>query len=86
MWKDIKSVVTHKPSRYPSGELQVRADRCDGELLATMPLGGTTHGDETSHLNAPLHAQGRRDLCFRFATGGYDPLWVIDSVQLKAGE
>ena len=83
LWKDIKQVVERKPEKYPAGELQLRLDRCDGELLATAsiePLLAQPRGAKFDFALPPR--PGTHDLCLQFATGRHDPLYVIDSVQL----
>jgi hexosaminidase len=83
LWKDIKSVVTRKPLKYPAGELQVHLDRCDGDLLAAVALAPALANAGTTQLEVPIgHHAGTHSLCLRFATGKYDPLWAIDWVQL----
>jgi len=70
--------------RTPEGELEVRIDRCDGELLARIPLAPAAGSDAVSTLPPARIAPraGRHDLCLRFAQPGLDPLWVLDSVRL----
>ncbi len=83
LWKDIKSVKSNAPLRYPSGELQVRRAGCEGELIATLSLAPVLQLHGVTSVDAKVAPrQGQQDLCFKFATGKHDPLWVIDSVQL----
>ena len=83
LWKDMKSVVTRKPLKFPAGELQVHLDRCDGDLLAAVALTPALAHAGTTRLEVPIgHHAGTHSLCLRFATGKYDPLWAIDRVQL----
>ncbi|HEY1139445.1 MAG TPA: family 20 glycosylhydrolase [Lysobacter sp.] len=83
LWRDIKQVVT-RPAAVPGGALEVRIDRCDGPVLATLPLAPARNSEALTALEAPLPATvGRHDLCFVFASGSYDPLWAIDEVRLR---
>jgi N-acetyl-beta-hexosaminidase len=70
--------------RTPEGELEVRIDGCEGELLARIPLAAAAGSEAVSTLPAARIAprEGRHDLCLRFAQPGLDPLWVLDSVRL----
>jgi hexosaminidase len=70
----------------PEGELLVLLDRCDGELLARLPLAPASHSDAVTLLPAaPLPARtGRHDLCLRFAQHGLDSIHVLDWVELRA--
>jgi hexosaminidase len=86
LWKDIKSVVTHTPKKFPAGELQVRLDRCDGELLAAAPIVELATQPQGARIDISLPSRsGTHDLCLRFAAGRHDPLYVIDSVRLAPG-
>jgi hexosaminidase len=82
LWKDVAGIVTRAPST-DSGELQVRLDSCDGEVLASMSLASARDRTALSTLNAPLARHtGSHDLCLFFTGKSPDPLWVIDSVRL----
>jgi hexosaminidase len=67
-----------------NGELLVHLDRCDGPLIARIPLPALTASGPATILSAgalqPQH--GRHDLCLRFAQRGIDPMRAIDWVQL----
>jgi hexosaminidase len=82
LWKDAAKIVLHKPAT-PAGELQVRMDRCDGEILTTIALAGVASSNGTVKLEASLAPprQGTHDLCFVFTRATVDPMWAIDSVQ-----
>ena len=83
LWHDIKQVVNRKPEKYPAGELQLRLDRCDGKALAIVPIGALAAQPRGAKLDIELTARtGTHDLCLQFASGGHDPLYVIDTVQL----
>ncbi|MGH8494960.1 MAG: family 20 glycosylhydrolase [Gammaproteobacteria bacterium] len=69
----------------PEGELEVRANGCDGERIAVLPLGKAARRHDVSVLSAELAAppEGTTDLCFRFTASDVDPLWAIDWVALS---
>ncbi len=82
LWKDSKSVVV-RPAGTRSGELEVRIDSCQGEVIARLSLQPALQNDRLTRLEAPLGARaGNHDLCLTFGTGTRDPLWVIDRVEL----
>ena len=69
----------------PEGELEVRLDTCEGEVVARLPLAPAAGSQAVTTLpRAPLAARpGRHDLCLRFAQRGVDPMWVIDTIRLE---
>jgi hexosaminidase len=81
---DVKKIPLHGPSTA-AGELEVRLDSCEGELIAVLPLAVVKASD---HAVTALPATqisprpGRHDLCLRFTRLAVDPIWVIDSVQI----
>jgi len=79
LWHDEAKVVRRK-STSGADELQIRLDDCNGPVFAATPLRGEQPELET--LDVPLAATGTHDVCFAFATGGHDPLWLIDFVRL----
>jgi hexosaminidase len=81
--EDIRKIVLAHP-HTPAGELEVHLGKCDGELLARLPLAPASASHAVTVLpRAALRApRGKHDLCLRFAQPGLDPLWVIDWVQL----
>ncbi len=82
LWKDASGIVTREPATE-SGELLVRLDSCEGEVLATLSLAPALMNPALTDLSAPLPEQsGAPDLCFVFTGKSPDPLWVIDSVAL----
>lgn len=83
LWKDAKNVVRRAASAA-DGALEIRIDGCEGELLARLPLTPALGNDELTTIEAalPQHS-GVHDLCLTFATGGVEPLWVIDTVELR---
>lgn len=82
LWKDAGQVVT-RPAKVEGGALEVRLDGCEGEPIATLPLkpARASSGLTTLETTLPTLA-GRHDLCFTFASGEYNPMWVVDEVAL----
>jgi len=79
---DLAKVVFDKP-RTPTGELEVRLDRCDGPLVASIPLGAATRNSGVSTIRGSLPPQqGRHDLCMTFTQTGPNPLWMLDRLTL----
>lgn len=77
--------VTARPMTTPEGEIEVHLDRCDGQLLARLPLADAAKTLAQTRLEAALPViEGRHTLCI-FATG--DPregrMWAIDTVRLS---
>jgi hexosaminidase len=66
------------------GELEVRLDRCDGELIASLPLAPAVANDGVTRLPpaAIRPREGRHDLCLTFTGRSIDPMWAIDSIEL----
>src|SRR5690606_36355777 len=77
--------VTLAAPASPEGELEVRADGCAGDVVAVLPLAPALRRHGVSVLSAPLaqRADGPADLCLRFRAARYDPLWVLDWVELE---
>lgn len=77
--------VTLAAPDNPQGELEVRAAGCDGDVVAVLPLTPAVRSQGVTVLSAPLaqRANGSADLCLRFRAPGYDPLWVLDWVELE---
>lgn len=79
---DLAKVKFDKP-RTPTGELEVRLDRCDGPVVASIPLGAATRNSGVSTITGSLPPQqGRHDLCMTFTQTGPDPLWMLDRLTL----
>ncbi len=82
LWKDARLVVT-RPAKIEGGALEVRLGNCEGEPIAVLPLAPARKSDGLTTLEATLPPQsGRHDLCFAFASGEYNPMWVIDEIAL----
>jgi hexosaminidase len=81
--KDAERIVLPKPATR-DGELEVYADKCEGEPLAVLPLAPAVRNFATTTLpDAPLAGvTGQRDLCLRFTRARPDPMWVIDRIEL----
>jgi hexosaminidase len=76
----------HFPTPATSeGELLVFLDRCEGELLARLPLAPASASSSVTVLPAAVlpRRAGRHDLCLRFAQRGLDPMHTIDWVEMK---
>ena len=86
LYQDADNVVT-RPAKIEGGALEVRIDGCDGEPVAVLPIALARESDALTTLQAPMPAlTGRHDLCFIFASGESDPMWVIDEVTLLPAE
>jgi hexosaminidase len=72
------------PPLTHDGEMQIRLDNCEGQLLASLPLTPALHSDAVTELPvAPLHGPtGIHDLCLQFTQMSLDPMWAIDWIQL----
>jgi hexosaminidase len=80
---DLAKVVFDKP-RTPTGELEVRLDRCDGPVVASIPLGAAIRNAGVSTITGSLPPQqGRHDLCMTFTQTGPNPLWMLDRLTLS---
>ncbi len=73
------------PPRTAAGELEVRADGCDADPVAILPLkdAAREHGITVLTWELRERMERRTDLCFRFTAGELDPMWVIDRVELR---
>ena len=73
-----------RPPHGPQGELEVRADSCEGAPIASLSLAPAAGNFATTELSATLPARpGRHDLCFTFTAKGRDPLWAIEWLKLE---
>ena len=79
LWHDADKVVTHTPGGA-ADELQLRLDRCDGAMLASVPLSDARTDSVTLSVTAG-EVRGRHDVCAYFATRGRDPLRLIDWIE-----
>jgi hexosaminidase len=80
----VKKIKFPKPTT-PEGELEVRLDSCEGEVIARLPLAPALASQAVTRLPpVPIAARaGRHDLCLRFAQHTLDPIWVIDSFRIE---
>ncbi len=71
--------------RTPAGELEVRSDRCDGSLIAVVPLAAAAGRPGDSEVTALFAApvSGTHDLCLTFTQAKADPIWVLDRLTLS---
>lgn len=80
---DVQRIPLRKPATT-AGELEIRKDRCDGELLAAIPLDPAVANSAVTRLPpARLEASaGKHDVCLIFTRATVDPIWVLDTVEL----
>ncbi len=79
--------VVLSPARQPAGELDVRLDRCDGEIVASLSLQpAQDHPAVTQLPPAALRAQGVHDLCLKFSRPSPEPTWALDRVTLLGAD
>jgi hypothetical protein len=82
---EAKLVVSY-PHTTPFGELVVHLDRCDGPVLASMPLPDPAHSARKFALHAALPAQhGEHALCLLYTAPTDGPLYALDRVALLPG-
>ncbi|MBP6798157.1 MAG: beta-hexosaminidase, partial [Luteimonas sp.] len=72
------------PAGTAHGELDVRADGCDGPRIATAALPATPAADGFAVVEAAWSApvDGARELCIRFSGDTRPAMWVLDTVTL----
>jgi hexosaminidase len=77
-------LVVSRPHTTPFGELVVHQDRCDGPVLASMPLPDPARSTRKFALDAMLPAQhGEHALCLLYTAPIDGPLYALGSVALK---
>jgi hexosaminidase len=75
--------VMQWPRATPNGELEVRLDRCDGPVLARLPLPAGHNPGVRMNLAGQLPVtSGTHDLCLRFTAPTDGPLYAISTVRL----
>jgi len=81
---DVKKIRFPRP-QTPEGELEVRVDSCEGELIARIPLASAAANPAVTTLPpAPIAARpGSHDLCLRFAQPALEPMWAIESLRIE---
>lgn len=74
-----------EPARSAHGELDIHADGCSGQRVASVPLPAAPGPDGFIELDVPLaqSLSGRQDLCLRFTGDTRPRMWVIDQVTLQ---
>ncbi|WP_372017566.1 family 20 glycosylhydrolase [Pseudoxanthomonas sp. 10H] len=74
-----------EPARSAHGELDIHADGCGGERIASVPLPARPGTDGFVELVAELPADiaGRHDLCLRFTGDTRPTMWVLDRATLQ---
>ncbi len=83
----VKKIQFGKPVNA-EGELEVRMDSCEGEVIARLPLKPALDSNAVTSLPPVPFAGhgGRHDLCIKFAQPfadwTRDPIWVLDWIQL----
>ena len=78
-----QKLVVSRPHATPFGELVVHDDRCDGPVLATMPLPDPAHSPRRFKLDAKLPAQtGERSLCLIYTAPIDGSLYALSQVSL----
>ncbi len=74
--------IALRPTRTPEGELEVRADSCVGDLVASLPLARAAQSEAVTALRVDIPPRaGRHDLCLQFTAKSVDPIWAVDWVQ-----
>src|SRR5690606_31400531 len=82
-----QKLVVSRPHATPFGELVVHADRCDGPVLASMPLPDPAHSSRRFKLDAALPAQtGEHGLCLVYTAPIEGPIYALEKVSLGAAE
>ncbi|WP_329741411.1 beta-N-acetylhexosaminidase [Dyella sp. A6] len=81
-----QSKVVAYPARTVHGELEVHEDRCDGPLLASLPLpAGRQLGERFALHGVLMQRQGVHDLCLRVTAPIDGPLYGLGMVRLLEG-
>jgi hexosaminidase len=81
---DDKDKIRLRTPKGPDGELELHRDRCDGPVIARLPLTPAMNSPAVTRLAGKIVPQsGRHDLCFTFTSKTLDPFWVLDWVELE---
>ena len=79
-------LVVSRPHHTAFGEFVVHADRCDGPVLASIPLPDLATHSRNIALDAPLTTQsGQHTLCLIFTAPIDGPLYALDRIALLPG-
>jgi hexosaminidase len=82
-----QKLVVSRPHATPFGELVVHADRCDGPVLASMPLPDPAHSPSRFKLDAKLPEQsGEHGLCLIYTAPIDRALYALEKVSLGAAQ
>ena len=75
------------PAETAHGELDIRADGCEGPRVASAPLPSTPAADGFEVVEAMWSSpvDGPRDLCIRFSGDTRPAMWVLDTITLLPG-
>jgi len=79
-----RDAIHLRPPSTTEGELEIRLDGCEGELIASLPLAPAVANDGVTPL-PPATTESRagtHDLCLTFTGRTIDPMWAIDSIEL----
>ncbi|MFJ6024610.1 family 20 glycosylhydrolase [Brevundimonas sp. NPDC092305] len=83
---DIEKVKV-RPATGAVGDLEVRADGCEGPVVLAISLTDAARSDSVTVLDGVLpKLPGRHDLCLTFTQHGIDPMWGLDWVELSPGK
>lgn len=77
-----RAKIRLRPPATAAGEFEVRADGCDGTLIAILPLAPAIGNPGVTRLEAALPAAPSRSLCITYTARSVDPLWAIERVEL----
>ena len=74
-----------EPARSAHGEMDIHADGCGGERIASAPLPAAPGADGFVDIVAelPKDVAGRHDLCVRFTGDTRPAMWVLDRATLQ---
>lgn len=80
----VKQIPLQSPATS-AGELEVRLDDCKGERIAVLPLAPAVGNFAVTTLPAATidSRAGRHDLCLTFTRRNIDPIWVLDSIEVR---
>ena len=78
------TLVKSRPHSTPYGEFVVHLDKCDGAVLARMPLPDPAKSGRRIALDAQVSAQhGEHLLCLVFTAPTDGPLYALSRIELK---
>jgi hexosaminidase len=78
-------LVLRRPATTAHGELVIYRDRCEGPVLARLPLPDPASTPRRFALEARFaRQQGEHDLCLSFSTPAAGPLYAFGQLSLDA--